>query len=315
MKHVPLFFCFLLCFLCCIVSATVPVADFTAGYISNNPTDISFTDTTTGNPTNWNWSFGDGTFSDIQNPYHQYAGGQYTVILTALNSDGYDTISHDFTFNYPEETPVPTQTTTLDDVPKSNEESAPLSVSKSSSISTSIIIPGSQTARIGVESSEKYLQWSFVSVDISQHLPLLDIYLDDSATPVITNYTLGTYLHSGLTSGERHTITLYNSTARLINASEPELIGKATAKTTTADWSLYFLVCVGFLILILLIILNELVMLILLGIFAIAIDLIGMGISGSYAFISSIFLGLAIISGIILLIKALPKLKDAISWL
>jgi ABC-type antimicrobial peptide transport system permease subunit len=227
------------------------------------------------------------------------------VILTTINNDGYNTISKGYTFDY---TPTPTP---AQDVLKSEEIVKTMDKSDSTD---PLPVPPSQTARISVESSEKYLQWGFVS-STADALPPLDIYLDDSAIPVITNYTLGTYLQSGLTSGERHTITLYNSTARIVNASEPQLIAKATAKTTTADWSLYFLICVGILLLILLIVLNELVIIIMLGIFAIIIDLIGMGISGSYGFIGSIFLGLAIITGIVLLIKALPKLQDAISWM
>ncbi len=47
---------------------------------------IQFTDLSTGNPTSWLWSFGDGGQSTAQNPTHAYsAAGTYTVSLTASN--------------------------------------------------------------------------------------------------------------------------------------------------------------------------------------------------------------------------------------
>jgi PKD repeat protein len=50
---------------------------------------VAFTDVSTGNPTSWSWTFGDGTTSTSQNPSHVYAaGGSYTVTLTATNLTG-----------------------------------------------------------------------------------------------------------------------------------------------------------------------------------------------------------------------------------
>jgi PKD repeat protein len=62
----------------------------------NNPGDlnIQFTDySTSGNPsngiTNWQWSFGDGTSSTLQNPTHDYSvAGTYVVCLTVWNNSG-----------------------------------------------------------------------------------------------------------------------------------------------------------------------------------------------------------------------------------
>lgn len=43
---------------------------------------IDFTDLSTGNPANWNWSFGDGATSDVQNPSHVYSSeGVYKVYV------------------------------------------------------------------------------------------------------------------------------------------------------------------------------------------------------------------------------------------
>ena len=67
---------------------TPPVADFdwsqTAGTLS-----VSFSDTSTGGPTAWDWSFGDGATSSTQNPSHTYASaGDYQVTLVASNAGG-----------------------------------------------------------------------------------------------------------------------------------------------------------------------------------------------------------------------------------
>lgn len=50
------------------------------------PLSLHFTDLSEGFPTAWNWSFGDGTYSDEQHPVHTYtAAGNYTVSLEASN--------------------------------------------------------------------------------------------------------------------------------------------------------------------------------------------------------------------------------------
>jgi PKD repeat protein len=72
----------------------VPVARFTANQTSGiAPLAVSFDATTsTSAPAiwaTWRWSFGDGTFSSLQNPTHTYvAGGNYTVSLVAMNLGG-----------------------------------------------------------------------------------------------------------------------------------------------------------------------------------------------------------------------------------
>jgi PKD repeat protein len=56
------------------------------------PLDVTFSDSSTGNPTSWSWSFGDGQTSNAQNPVHTYAtAGTYTVSLTAGNGTSSDT--------------------------------------------------------------------------------------------------------------------------------------------------------------------------------------------------------------------------------
>ncbi|GAA1253586.1 phytase [Arthrobacter pascens] len=69
---------------------TAPVASFTASPTSGTvPLAVSFTDTSTGNPTSWAWEFGDGETATVQNPSHTYAtAGTYTARLTATNAAG-----------------------------------------------------------------------------------------------------------------------------------------------------------------------------------------------------------------------------------
>jgi trimeric autotransporter adhesin len=49
---------------------------------------VHFIDGSTNSPTAWNWSFGDGTYSSIQNPTHTYSGitGSYEVRLNTTNA-------------------------------------------------------------------------------------------------------------------------------------------------------------------------------------------------------------------------------------
>jgi parallel beta-helix repeat protein len=77
------------------VTATTikPVASFTSNVTSGKvPLNVAFTDKSTGTPTAWKWSFGDGTNSTAKNPTHKYSkAGNYTVALTATNAVGSNT--------------------------------------------------------------------------------------------------------------------------------------------------------------------------------------------------------------------------------
>lgn len=71
-------------------TAGAPSAAFS--YFSIGPTTLQFTDLSTNSPTDWNWDFGDGSVSGLQNPSHTYASqGSYNVCLTATNGIGDDT--------------------------------------------------------------------------------------------------------------------------------------------------------------------------------------------------------------------------------
>ncbi len=76
----------------------LPLAEWsnplTAGFDGNGtqgvpPLSVLFTDTSSGQPTHWNWMFGDGSVSHEQNPIHTYRGvGRYTVTLEVSDSNG-----------------------------------------------------------------------------------------------------------------------------------------------------------------------------------------------------------------------------------
>ncbi|KAF5047793.1 PKD domain protein [anaerobic digester metagenome] len=73
---------------------TLPTANFTANVTSGiAPLAVRFTDTSTGDPTSWSWTFGDGATSTEQHLVHTYTvSGTYTVSLTVMNSAGSDTM-------------------------------------------------------------------------------------------------------------------------------------------------------------------------------------------------------------------------------
>jgi len=74
-------------------SANPPVAAFTGTPTSGTaPLTVTFTDSSTGSPTSWSWSFGDGSYSILQNPLHTYTSvGTYTVSLDVTNAAGSNT--------------------------------------------------------------------------------------------------------------------------------------------------------------------------------------------------------------------------------
>ena len=84
----------------CIVSS-----DFSVNTETSCNGKIIFTDESINMPDEWEWNFGDGKTSSLQNPTHQYSeNGIFTVSLTASNQYGANTIQKEnfLTVNMPE---------------------------------------------------------------------------------------------------------------------------------------------------------------------------------------------------------------------
>jgi PKD repeat protein len=68
------------------------VADFTWAGVPIAGQPFGFTDLSTGNPTSWSWTFGDGGVSTVLYPTHTFAAaGSYQVSLTVTNAAGPNT--------------------------------------------------------------------------------------------------------------------------------------------------------------------------------------------------------------------------------
>jgi PKD repeat protein len=73
---------------------TPPLAKFNASESVTCSGFIQFSDTATTIADNWLWSFGDGSFSQLPNPSHQYVNpGTYTVKLKVQNRFGTDSVT------------------------------------------------------------------------------------------------------------------------------------------------------------------------------------------------------------------------------
>ena len=96
-----------------------PVASFTANSTAGYPPiSVQFTDISTGDPTAWDWNFGDGAISTEQHPVHTYtSAGNYTVSLTVTNDGGSDTLTVN---NYIEVSYLPVATSNVTTFPSSS---------------------------------------------------------------------------------------------------------------------------------------------------------------------------------------------------
>lgn len=97
------------------IDTAAPTADFVATPLCEDIGEpIYFLDYSTGGGLYaWNWSFGDGDFSELRNPTHSYStNGTYDIGLTVWGANGTDTETKTGYITIPCGAPTPTPTTT-----------------------------------------------------------------------------------------------------------------------------------------------------------------------------------------------------------
>ncbi|MGZ5245744.1 MAG: PKD domain-containing protein [Flavitalea sp.] len=84
------FLSFTLILLAFAAGAQSPAAEFTTSQVSGcAPLSVAFRDASTGDPKFWNWDFGNGQISNVQNPTVNYTTpGTYSVTLVVRNGSG-----------------------------------------------------------------------------------------------------------------------------------------------------------------------------------------------------------------------------------
>ena len=94
-------------------SSTVEAAFYGLPRAGTAPFKVTFADTSTGSPTSWDWDFGDGGSSTLENPTHTYdEPGSYSVTLTVSDGDDSDELTYsNYILVVTPTTPVTTMTT------------------------------------------------------------------------------------------------------------------------------------------------------------------------------------------------------------
>ncbi len=79
-----------------VVGTPPPVAAFSFSPLSGCvPLAVQFYDESTGDPTAWGWTFGDGGTADVPEPIYTYMEvGDFTVRLVVTNAGGWDDVTH-----------------------------------------------------------------------------------------------------------------------------------------------------------------------------------------------------------------------------
>jgi PKD repeat protein len=109
MKTIKTFF-ITLALIAIVAGASAALADsgsLSANFLANvntgaAPLTVHFSDKSVGSPTGWQWDFGDGSSSTLQNPVYTYnTPGTFTVTLTATEGAQSDTICADIVVTNP----------------------------------------------------------------------------------------------------------------------------------------------------------------------------------------------------------------------
>ena len=81
--------------------------------------EVHFTDLSTGDPTSWNWNFGDGGTSALESPMHSYSiPGEYTISLSVSNIFGASKVPATATILVTNDAPVASFYATPSDSPR-----------------------------------------------------------------------------------------------------------------------------------------------------------------------------------------------------
>lgn len=171
------------------VNLDAPNADFTitetCGDIGDTFYFIDFS--TGGGLYAWNWSFGDGAYSELRNPTHQYAGnGTYDVGLTVWGAYGNDTLTRSNLITIPcgaaTPTPTPTVTPTGTGTPPTQEELPEGHLTPLAFVVLSFLVCGLTVYTFADNQNRNYL------------------YIATAAVAMIVSFLLGIFLQVGTVS-------------------------------------------------------------------------------------------------------------------
>ena len=168
-------------------------------------------------------------------------------------------------------------------------------------------LPAGQTVRITAETGENYIEWAWKFDNSTILSSPVDIYIDDASNPIVMNYSRSSYLMLTLKPSERHNIAIYDTASQ-------ELLGKASATTTITSYVVYFLLALCFVIMIIAFAMQDMVKFILLSIFNIVLTLLSASLASGHGIMPYVFFGITVLTGIILLIQGIPRLREEIDW-
>jgi len=160
-------------------TVSLPTSNFTANVTHGTaPLKVLFTSNSTGNPTEFNWTFGDGTYSNSNlTAIHTYTKpGKYNVSLTVSNAAGNETATK---LGY-------------------------IIVSKTISINKRVLCSGKAPLRVYfIDRSKRHVSrlWSFGDGNTSKDKGILHMYKKPGKYPItLTVTSLGHYtktVHAG----------------------------------------------------------------------------------------------------------------------
>jgi hypothetical protein len=167
-------------------------------------------------------------------------------------------------------------------------------------------LPSNQTARVSADIGENYIQWSWKNDNGTLISVPVSLYIDDASTPVVTGYMRSSYLMLSLKPNERHNIAIYNGTT---------LLGRASATTLISSYVVYFMLALCFVVMLIAFAMQDMMKFVLLSIFNIVLTLLSMSLTSGHGILPYIFLGICILTGVILLVQGVPKLREEIDWI